>query len=113
MDRAGFKASRNSFETASQPGDPCGMDDLASLPRRLGQAGTFERGEMEGRRGSRQRKAGGDVSGGQPAWPLGHEQAQEVEPCIHGQGGERDGGFRRFHDSSLTEILEKHKTLPV
>ena len=34
-------------EQLPQADDPRGMDDLPSLPRRLGQPGTFERGQMK------------------------------------------------------------------
>ena len=106
------QVSVRNAEQLPQPGDPRSVDDLASLPRRLRQAGTFERGEMEGHGRSRHRQASGDVSGRNPR-PLGHEQAQQVEPSIHGQGGKGGGGFRCFHVSSLAEMTTQGKRCTV
>ena len=84
-------------EEAQQPaqaGDPHGVDDLPPLPGGLGQPGPLQRGEMEGGRRGGQAEPGGKVTGRQAAGALGQQRAQQVEPGVHRQGGERSSGLR-------------------
>ena len=81
-------------EQLPQPGEAHGMDDLPALAGGLRQAGALERGQMERRGGGRKAEPGHEISGRQPIGPLCHEQAQQVEPCIHRQSGEDGSSLR-------------------
>ena len=59
---------------------------------RLGEAGAFERGEMERQGGGGNAKARGDVTGRKAIWAFRQQKPHQVEPGFLGEGTESGSG---------------------
>ena len=96
-------------DEVTQRREPDGVDDLPALTRGLRQPRPLQCAEMKGCRRGRQADALGDDPRGKAGRSGRHQQAQDREPGLGGQGAEDLDGVHHFHVSTLMEIYAHGK----